>query len=331
VEVDLMGAGATVVVTGAGGLVGRACAARLAARGFVVRGLVRSLDPATALRPNFLPVGDLAACDDRTLRNALRDAHAVVHLAARVHRPHDPAPDAAGEYRRMNVELTQRLAQAALAGGVAHFVFASTVKVNGEATRRGRPYRESDPPDPHDDYARSKWAAEQVLAAVAEGTAMRATKLRIPLTYGPGVGANLAALARAIRRGVPLPFAAVANRRSILGVGNLCDAVAALLASDDAADRGRLARYFVADAVPVSTPDLVRAIAAAMNVPARLVAVPPGLLRFLGACAGRAAAVERVVGSLEVDTAAFCARFGWTPCVPLAQGMAEAFGGAAPL
>ena len=207
--------------------------------------------------------------------------------------------------RRMNVDVTERLARAAADAGVAHFVFASTIKVNGEATLPGRPFRESDPPDPHDDYATSKRDAELVLAELAESTGLRVTSLRLPLTYGPRAKANFAALARAVRSGVPLPFAAIDNRRSLLGVGNLGDALATLLASDDADARGRNTPYLLADAQPVSTPELVRAIARALGVAPRLFAVPPSLLRFAGACAGRAAAVERLVGSLEVDTSAF--------------------------
>jgi len=134
-----------------------------------------------------------------------------------------------------------------------------------------------------------------------------------------------------VRRGIPLPFGAVNNRRSLLGVDNLCDALAVLLASDGAAERGRLTRYFVADAAPVSTPDIVRAMAAGMGVPARLVAVPTAWLRLGAMCVGHAGKAQRIVDSLEVDTSAFRTRFGWTPPVPFAQGMAAALRGGAPL
>ncbi len=321
----------TVVVTGADGFVGRALVPFLAARGAEVRGLVRALDGATAARADFLSIVDLAEIDERTSALVLGGACAVVHLAARVHRPRTHGDDEAAAMRRTNVAATQRLARAAAAAGVAHFVFASTVKVNGEVTLPGRPFRESDPPDPHDAYAASKWEAEQALAAIAAETRMRVTSLRLPLTYGPGAKGNFAALARAVRAGVPLPFARIANRRSVLGVGNLCDALAAVLASEAREDRGRAVPYFVADAQPVATPELVRALAQAMGVPPRLFAVPPGWLQFLGACAGRAEAVERLVGSLEVDTNLFRAHFAWSPPQSLAAGLAAAVGTAAPL
>ncbi len=326
-----MDARATVVVTGAGGFVGRGVVGCLRSRGWNVRGLVRTLDGATAARAEFLPVGDLAAADARTLACALAGATHVVHLAARAHRaPGDPDAELAA-MRRVNAEATERLARAAAAAGVAHFVFASTIKVNGEATLPGHPFRESDPPDPHDAYAASKWEAERALAAVAAETGLAVTMLRLPLTYGPGAKANFAALARAVRAGVPLPFARIANRRSVLGTGNLHDALAAVLAADDPAALGRATPYLLADAEPVSTPDLVRAIARATGAPARLFPMPPGLLRFAGACAGRAEAVERLVGSLEADTSAFRTRFAWTPPLTLAQGLAAAFAPAAPL
>lgn len=321
-----MEARGAVVVTGAGGFVGRALVPFLAARGVGVRGLVRALDGAMAARAEYLPVGDLAELDARTGALALGGAAAVVHLAARVHRPGAQGDDEVAAMRRTNVAATVRLARAAAAAGVAHFVFASTVKVNGEFTQPGHPWRESDPPDPQDAYAASKWEAEQSLAAIAGETGMRVTALRLPLTYGPGAKGNFAALAHAVRAGVPLPFARIANRRSVLGLSNLCDAIAAMLASDARDESGRAVPFFVADAEPVSTPELVRALARAIGVAPRLYAVPEGVLRFAGACAGRAAAVERLVGSLEVDPAAFRGRFAWTAPHTLAAGLAAAVG-----
>jgi UDP-glucose 4-epimerase len=292
---------------------------------------VRTLDNVTSARAEFMAVGDLTAIGERALRNALRGATAVVHLAAHVHRPPGAQGDALGPMRRVNVEVTERITRAAAAAGATHCVFASSVKVNGEVTQPGRPFRESDPPDPHDDYAATKWEAEQALAAVAAETGIRVTVLRLPLTYGPGAKGNLAALARAIRAGVPLPLAGIDNRRSLLGVGNCSAAIELLLASDDPIGGGRMIPYLLADAEPVSTPDLVRAIANALDVRPRLFAVSPAFLRFAGACAARAPTVERLVGSLEVDTTAFRTRFGWTPPVSFADGMAAALRATPPL
>jgi len=118
----------------------------------------------------MLPVGDLTGISDGALANALRGARAVVHLAGRAHVMRETTANPLQTFRAVNVATTERLARAAAAVGAAHFVFASSVKVNGEATPPARPFRESDPPDPHDDYAASKWEAECVLADVARET-----------------------------------------------------------------------------------------------------------------------------------------------------------------
>lgn len=322
-----------VVVTGAAGLVGRAVCANHRALGRPVRGLVRTLGIDTAARPEFLPVGELADASQAMLESALAGAQTVVHLAARVHRPASDADagNARAAYRRDNVDVTLRLAHAAVAVGAQHFVFASTVKIHGESSLPGRPLRESDAPDPHDDYAASKWEAERRLAALAEEVGLAVTALRLPLTYGIGVGANFAALLSAVRRGLPLPFAAIDNRRSLLFAGNLASALDALLAAPEALARARLMPYLLADAQPVSTPELVDALAQALGVRARQFRVPVGMLRLAGACAGRAESIERLAGSLEVDTAAFRGRFHWTPPFTLAQGLAQTCAGVRPL
>jgi nucleoside-diphosphate-sugar epimerase len=309
-----------VAITGADGFIGRACMPLLRGAGYDVRGLVRALGSDTIARPDYMAVGDLALLPEPSMRAALRDADAVVHLAGIAHRA-DVSPET---LRAVNVDATARLARAAAAQGVGHFVFASSVKVNGETSPEGRPFTESDPPNPRDAYGASKWAAERALCEIAESSGMRTTVLRLPLTYGPGAKANIAALAAAVRRGIPLPLAGIHNRRSILGAGNLAAALAAVLASGREAQPA--ATYFVADARAVSTSELVEALARAMRVAPRLFRLPSSLLRVAGAWAGRSEAVERLLDTLEVDTEAFCSRFAWSPPYSLDVGMAQAFG-----
>ena len=311
-----------VVVTGADGFAGRAVCAHFRAAGVPFRGLVRTLSGATAARLDMLPVGDFATIPDDALANALRGAGSVVHLAGRAHVMQETATEPRAAFRAANVVATGRVARAAAMAGAAHFVFASSVKVNGEATPPGRPFRESDPPDPRDDYAASKWEAECVLADVARETGLAVSVLRLPLLYGPGAKGNFARLTGAIARGVPLPLGSIDNRRSVLGLGNLVAALDAVL-QHPAPAPGTVVTYLLADASPVATPELVRAIAAALGVAPRLLSIPPSLLRLAGACAGKAAAFERLAGSLEVDTTAFRTRFGWQPPRSLAEELSE--------
>jgi nucleoside-diphosphate-sugar epimerase len=294
-----------VAVTGAGGFIGRALCARLEEQGRTVRRLVRE----SAGNQGDEVALDLERAQPEALARVLDGAFAVVHLAARVHRMEDSDADVEAAHRLANVDVTERLALAAVTAGVRRFVFASTVKVNGEATPRGRAFRAGDAPSPQDAYARSKLAAERTLAQVSSGTSMLATTLRLPLVYGAGARGNFRRLVDAVAARRFLPFGAIDNRRSLLGLDNLLDAIEAVLASDSAV----IGAHFVADAQSFSTATLVRAIADALGVEPRLLSVPVGALKLGGALAGRGATIARLIGSLEVDASALARATAWRP------------------
>jgi UDP-glucose 4-epimerase len=307
-----------VLVTGANGFVGTAVCRRLLAEGWNVAGAIRE--------PHALPQG----VEPRLVAplgpgtpwiKSLQGIDAIVHLAARVHVMHESARDAEAQYRAVNLAGTLRLAEEAIRAGVRHLVFMSSVKVNGEATH-GRPFTFEDSPAPADAYGRSKWAAEQGLARLVqtEGAGhFRATIFRPPLVYGPGVGGNFAQMLRAVAKGWPLPLAAIDNRRSLIFVENLADAVAAALREQG----GATETFLLSDGEDISTPELIRRLARAMGVPAKLWPMPPRLLLALGRIAGRGPAVHRLTESLQVRGTAFRQRFGWTPPFALDQGLAQ--------
>ena len=139
------------------------------------------------------------------------------------------------------------------ARGRRRFLFLSSIKVNGEETH-GRPFREDDTPRPEDLYGITKLEAELALTTRVAGSGMGVTIVRPPLVYGPGVKANFRRLIGLVERGVPLPLASVRNARSLVGLGNLCSLVAVALAHPAAAGE----TFLVADAAPVSTPELLR-------------------------------------------------------------------------
>jgi len=218
------------------------------------------------------------------------DCDAVVHLAAIAHRRATPE-----ELRRVNVELAVQTAKAA-AGAGARFVFVSSIKVHGE--RGERALREDSPIAPQDPYADSKARAEEALRAVP---GLRLAIVRPPLAYGPRVKANFFALLRAIARGIPLPLAAVRNRRSMIYVGSLADAIVRLLHHEGT--------YLVSDGEPCSTPELCRRIGRALGRPARLFPFPAGLLP------------AKLAGSLEVDDRLIRERLGWRPPYTMDEGL----------
>jgi nucleoside-diphosphate-sugar epimerase len=262
-------------------------------------------------------VGDLATASEAALDELVAGAAAIVHLAGRAHVLADTAADPGALYQAANVVATERLAAAAVRAGVPKFIFASTVKVHGEATAPGRPFRADDPFAPHDAYARSKVEAELALAMIATGTSLEAIVLRLPLVYGPRVKGNFATLLDAVAREALLPFGGVANRRDFLYIGNLVHAIAALVDASD--PRG--GAWLVADGEAVATPELLRRVAAALGVAPRVPKVPPSLLTLGAAMTGRGALLRRTVSSLEVDALPLVRRIGALPFT-LDQGLA---------
>jgi nucleoside-diphosphate-sugar epimerase len=254
-----------------------------------------------------------------TWDKALFGIDAIVHLAGRAHVMRETEADPEAAFRAVNTLGTLRLAQQAGQCGVRRFVFMSSIKVNGEATT-GTPFTAFDAPRPGDAYARSKWEAEQGLARLAHGGGghLHVTVFRPPLVYGPGVRGNVLALLRTVARGWPLPLGAIHNSRSLIYVENLADAVAVALREPAA----QLETFLPSDGEDVSTPELIRRIAYAMGRPARLVPVPPALLKLAGAAFRRGAAVERLTGSLQLRSEALRERYGWTPPMTLDQGLA---------
>lgn len=313
-----------VLVTGANGFVGRALCADLARRGHDVIAAVRDTDKAEGIVcARAVAVGDIGPGTD--WQDALADVAAVVHAAARVHVMGESGETARAAHARVNVEGTRRLAEAAQAAGARRFVFISTVKTMGETNGDGPPFTEVDPPRPAagDFYGQSKLEAERLLIALARKGALETIILRPPLVYGPGVGANFAALMRLCRLGLPLPFAGIANRRSLLFLGNLTDAVALVL--DHPAAPGEI--FFLSDGEDVSVPELIRKIAVAQGRPVRLFPCPPVLLRTLAALAGQGAAAGRLLDSLAVNSRKSRDRLGWRPPFTLDQGLAQTAAG----
>ncbi|MCG8510362.1 MAG: NAD-dependent epimerase/dehydratase family protein [Rhodospirillales bacterium] len=283
--------------------------------GHTVRAVVRNPSYGSVDGGEIVEVGDVGPATD--WKTALGGIEGVVHLAARVHVMRAVA-DSLGEFRRVNVEGTHRLAIAAAAAGVGRMVFVSSIKVNGDETGAG-PFTERDSPAPRGPYGVSKWEAEQVLKQVGEKTGMETVIIRPPLVYGPGVKGNFLSLLRFCDKAIPLPLAAVRNTRSLIYLGNLIDALGCVLSHPAAAGR----TFLVRDGEDLSTPDLIRRTSAALRRSARLFAVPTPLLRFAAALAGHSTEADRLLGSLVVDDGSIRDVLGWRPPFSVAEGLGE--------
>ncbi|QXW17934.1 SDR family oxidoreductase [Comamonas aquatica] len=300
-----------LLLTGASGFIGQAVLQQFSQRGMSVRPVYRSVSKASGVAgAEVVPSLD----GDSDWSAALKMVDVVVHAAARAHIMRDEALDPLIEYRRVNVQGTLNLAQQAAAAGVRRFVFISSIKVNGEGTLPGQPFKADDVPAPVDAYGISKAEAEAGLWQIAQATGMELVIIRPVLVYGPGVKGNLASMLRWVQRAVPLPLGAVTtNRRSLVALDNLVDLIVLCTQHPQAANQV----FLVSDGSDVSTTELLCRMAAAVQRPARLWPVPVGLLHLGARLLGKQAVAQRLLGSLQVDIVKNHQLLGWQPPVTM--------------
>lgn len=306
-----------VAITGATGFVGRSLCRAMLENDWKVRGVIRSEKHGADLPADVETVRVPSIGPDTDWSRALNGVDAVVHLAARVHVMNETAADPITEFREVNVHGSERLARMAAQAGVRRFVFISSVKVNGEGG--DITYTEKGPPAPEDAYGISKLEAELVLQKIAAGTGLEVVILRPPLIYGPGVKANFLRMVEVVERGFPIPLASIHNHRSFIYLENMVHAIVTCVEHPDAAGQ----TYLVSDGHDVSTPELIRGIAAALGRPARLFPFPASLLKFTGRLSGNSAAVDRLIGSLTVNISKIERELGWKPPCTIEQGIKE--------
>jgi len=300
---------ARILVTGAAGFIGRPLCLGLVARGHVVLGVTRRPAPPIP-GVELRPIGDIGPGTDWS--GHLDRIDVVVHLASRAHRSgrdaaeHDEAPAA------------RALAHSAAKAGVRRLVHMSSVRAMGDATPPGAPFRGTDLPDPRDPYGRCKLAIEHALLAAVQESGIEIVILRPPLVYGPGVKANFRALMRLAASGLPLPLARINNRRSLIFIDNLVDLVGRACLHPGAGRRVLLAR----DAADLSTPELIRILAAELGRPARLFGVPSPALTALRRVPKLGPLLSRLTLSLQVDDTETRAALDWRPPVSPEIGLA---------
>jgi nucleoside-diphosphate-sugar epimerase len=303
-----------ILVTGGSGFIGRSVCGQLVSGEYETIPVVRS--PAKAAS-NSIVVPDIGP--DTNWREHLRRRDLVIHTAARVHVTEGSGSDHLGAYRRTNVAGTLNLARQAAEAGVQRFIFLSSIKVNGDNTAPGRPFRPDDRANPGDAYGRSKYEAEAGLQQLALESGMEVVVIRPPLVYGPGVKANFLAMMRWVHKGLPIPFRELENRRSLVALDNLVDLIRTCCISPAAANRV----FLVSDGADISTSELLRRIGAALQRPARFLPMPPALVRAAAALAGKRDQVARMLGSLQVEISETRRLLGWSPVVTMDAALRE--------
>jgi nucleoside-diphosphate-sugar epimerase len=293
-----------IAVTGAHGFIGTQLCRTLQAEGHEVRPIGRSASD-----------DESASVDWAT---PLRSSDAIIHLAARAHVTNERAADPLAEFRKVNVELTRRLAQAAVEAGVGRFVFVSSIGVLGTATR-DRPFSETSPVAPQEPYALSKLEAETLLRDVESQGGPEVVIVRPTLVYGPHAKGNLLRLMRLTRTGLPLPFGSVRNARSYVGLRNLCDLLSLCAITPGA----RGGTFLAADEGTLSTPELLTLMAEAMGRPARLVRCPLSILAAATRLVGLHNEFLRLTGDLRVDAGHARKVLQWRPRQNVQTGIGE--------
>ncbi len=234
---------------------------------------------------------------------------------------HESDVDPLSAFRAVNVVGTLKLAKQAASVGVKRFVFISTIKVNGEVTVSGEPFHADDLPAPEDAYGLSKLEAEQGLKLLAAETGMEVVIIRPPLVYGRGVKGNFGTMIKLVEKEIPLPFGAIHNKRSLVGIDNLVDLIVRCVDHPAAANQVFLA----GDGQDLSTPELVRSLAVAMGKRTRLISLPTGVLKIGAALLGKRALADRLLGSLQVDIFKTRELLEWQPCYTVEEGLRRCF------
>lgn len=306
-----------IAVTGANGFVGQHTVRRLAEGGDTPIALIRDV---TSLRNPGIEYAVIPTLNGNTsipsLIDALQGCDGVVHLAAQVHDMTGKTPESV--MRDVNINGAVRLLETAIAAQVKRFVFVSSVKAVGEHTETAAPFDTNTIPSPQDPYGRSKLEGEQMLAETAAGKDIQLIILRPTFVYGWPLVGNFKLLVNAVKAGYHLPFMAVNNRRDMIYVGNLADAIATACHAKGTTNEP----YYVCDGDPVSTPELIRRVGDAFGTPAKLVHFPLTALKLAGAITRKSATIQRLTENLEVDSSTFCRDAGWKPPYKMSEGLA---------
>jgi len=244
-------------------------------------------------------------------------ADTLIHLAGRAHVMNDTAEDIYQAYAAVNIDYTLKVAELAKRLKIKRFIFLSSVKVNGETSVE--PFTENDTPSPLDAYGQTKLEAEIKLKEFCAAHQLELVIIRPPLIYGPGVKANFKQLIKLCLLPLPLPFAAVNNKRSFVSLDNLVDFIILCSWHPQAANQ----TFLISDGEDMSTAELVKIIRQLNHRNPWLFSVPSSTLEKLFKLIGKSGLTQRLLGSLQVDITKARVMLGWQPKLSFQSGMAK--------
>ena len=241
---------------------------------------------------------------NRDWQRQIDDCEVLVHLAGRAH----VSTNASDEqiYKTVNTELTGTLAKQ-MAKTKKHMIFVSTSVIYGEQSQRGKAFVVGDRLHAVSPYASSKIEAEEALQKISLPNQLSYTIIRPPLVYGPGVKANFLSMLKWVKSGLPLPLGSARNLRSLVSVRNLSDLIENCATNTAAKNQ----TFNVSDDHDVSTTELLKTIAAAMDKPARLINVPLPVLKLGSQIIGKPREYDGLCGSFQLDISQTKQQLGW--------------------
>ena len=293
-------------MTGASGFVGSFLIPELLHQSYLVKLLLRKSSPQVHFQCKKFRMNNFNDC---SLEEIFQNIDVVIHLAAKVHIMKDIEKDPLVEYRKINVELTEKLARQAASSGVKRFIFVSSIKVNGEFTEANSKFSPDDKPNPQDPYGVSKMEAEFSLLKLAKETDMEVVIIRPPLIYGPGVKANFLSMMKWLYKKLPLPLANIKNKRSLVFIHNLVSLISVSISHPNAA--GQI--FLVSDDHDVSTSALLKLMSSFLGKKIKLFSLPVYALKGLFFLTGKKELSLRLLSSLSLDITKTKQLLGWSP------------------
>lgn len=302
-------------MTGATGFIGSALIASLNRQFFETIAAVRSNVEKCNNASKVVSISDINGSTD--WNKCLDCVDVVIHLAARVHVMDERATDPLAIFLETNLNGTINLAEQAAKAGVKRFVFVSTIGVNGSHTEDGKPFNEQSIALPYNDYAQSKFLAEEALKKISLTSGMEFVILRPPLIYGPNPKGNFKTLLNVVTRKIPLPLSRLQNKRSFIFLENLVDAIVTCAFHPKAANE----TYLVSDYELLSTPKMIALLAKALKQPNMLFPFPLPLLKFLAKLLEKKHILDKLTQSLMIDTSKIRKELSWHPPFTIEQGL----------
>ena len=291
-----------IVVTGSNGYIGSKLRKFLKEKGSEYAVVLRN--------KTDLIEGEALSCqlnDKARLRDLMCQTKTLVHCAGLAHQS-STSRMPVSTYFEANADFAERIATLASESGVRRFIMLSSVAALGRTTGSSK-FDEQTVPKPEGAYGESKLQGEIKIREICRASDMDYVILRPPMVYGVGAPGNFERMTRFIKKGIPLPFGAIKNKRSFLSINNLID----FIWHCHLAKKSLARTYLVSDNHPLSTAEFLREVIRFYRSKSKLFKFPPFCTRRLLELLGYKASAESLFDNLVLDNQPARQELQWNP------------------